>query len=219
LPKKIKNYDPDLFAPVPAGMFGFEKHYWDRGYKTIAGVDEAGRGPLAGPVMAAAVILTPEFDISGIDDSKKLSEKAREALYERITAKAKTWAVALVDAGEIDRINILQSTKKAMVKAIHSLKAQPDYVLVDGNQRLKIDLRQQTIVGGDGKSASIAAASILAKVARDRLMARYHEKWPEYDFLAHKGYATKKHMEAIKKYGPCPMHRMTFNKVKEFNKK
>ena len=197
-------------------MFGFELRLWDRGYNFIAGVDEAGRGPLAGPVVAGAVILDPDFDISGINDSKLLSESQRESLFERIIHHARCWSVEKADSLEIDDINILQATKLAMGRAIGQLEEKPDYVLVDGNQRLTIKYRHQTIVKGDSKSASIAAASIIAKVTRDRIMVNFHKKWPMYNFASHKGYATKEHCRAIARYGPCPIHRKTFSKVKEF---
>ncbi|MDP4117765.1 MAG: ribonuclease HII [Bacillota bacterium] len=182
------------------------------GYDLIAGVDEAGRGPLAGPVFAGAVILPTDCAIEGIDDSKKLSEKKREELFELITEKAIAWAVASVDEKEIDEINIRNATYKAMNMAVNSLKAMPEYVIVDGDAVTNMEIPHMCVIKGDAKSRSIAAASILAKVSRDRYLMELDKQYPEYQFAKHKGYGTKLHTEMILKYGPCPIHRRTFLK-------
>ena len=174
----------------------------------LAGVDEAGRGPLAGPVFAAAVVLPCDVIIDGINDSKKLSEKKREKLYDEICEKALSYCIASVDEKEIDEINILQATFKAMRNAVAGLSIKPDYVLIDGNKGPGIEC--ETVVKGDSKSMSIAAASILAKVSRDRYIVKLSEKYPGYGFEKHKGYGTKAHYEAIEKLGICPIHRKTF---------
>ena len=176
----------------------------------LAGVDEAGRGPLAGPVFAAAVILADDVIIEGINDSKKLSEKKRELLYDEICEKAISYCVASVDEKEIDDINILQATFKAMRNAVSGLSVTPDYVLIDGNKSPSTSFAEETVVKGDSKSMSIAAASILAKVSRDRYITGIADKYPGYGFEKHKGYGTKAHYEAIEKLGICPIHRKTF---------
>lgn len=176
----------------------------------LAGVDEAGRGPLAGPVFAAAVILADDVIIEGINDSKKLSEKKRERLYDEICEKAISYCVASVDEKEIDDINILQATFKAMRNAVSGLSVTPDYVLIDGNKSPSTSFAEETVVKGDSKSMSIAAASILAKVSRDRYITEIADKYPGYGFEKHKGYGTKAHYEAIEKLGICPIHRKTF---------
>lgn len=181
-------------------------------YEYIAGVDEAGRGPLAGPVYAAAVILKPSARIDGINDSKKLSEKKREELYDVIIENSVAYSVYSVDEKTIDEVNILNATHMAMNGAVNSLSVQPDFVLIDGNSIKNMTLPHETIVKGDAKSISIAAASILAKVSRDRYIIKMAEKYPEYGFEKHKGYGTKAHTEAILKYGPCEIHRKTFLK-------
>lgn len=191
--------------------YSYEKAALQKGYKYICGVDEAGRGPLAGPVCAAAVILPLDTVIEGLDDSKKLSEKKREALFDLITEKAVAYGIAYGSVEEIEEFNILGATYIAMCRAIEKLKKNPDYVLIDGNRfppMLKTE--GECIVKGDSKSMSIAAASILAKVTRDRLLLEYAEKYPEYGFEKHKGYGTKVHIEAIKKYGMCEIHRPSF---------
>lgn len=183
------------------------------GVRFLCGVDEAGRGPLAGPVYAAAVILSPDRIPEGLDDSKKLSEKRRELLYDRILASASAWCVASASVEEIEEINILQATYRAMQRAVEGLTLLPDLILVDGNRRppgLAGSVR--TIVKGDALSASIAAASILAKVSRDRLMTELDRRYPEYAFAKHKGYGTALHMERIRTYGPSPVHRLSFLK-------
>ena len=181
-------------------------------YRLICGVDEAGRGPLAGPVCAAACVLPDGLQINGLNDSKKLSETRREALYSIIMAEAVAWAVCLVDEKAIDEINILQATFRAMRGAVSNLNLTPDICLVDGNQDPGLGLPTQTIVKGDASCASIAAASILAKVTRDRLMLEYDTQYPGYGFAAHKGYGTKAHYAAIDALGPCPIHRRSFLK-------
>ena len=199
------------------GMWTYEREQWKNGVQTVCGVDEAGAGPLMGPVYAAAVILPRELDIPGLNDSKKLTEKKREALYEVITAQAVAYSVARVEAAEIDKMDILNARMLAMQKAIDGLTVRPDLALIDGNRdhgsRYAIQIPHQLIVGGDGKSASIAAASILAKVSRDRYVStELDAKYPQYQFAKHKGYGTKLHYQMLNQYGPCPEHRMTFLK-------
>lgn len=184
-------------------------------YRWIAGVDEAGRGPLAGVVVAAAVILDPSRPIPGLRDSKKLSEKKRDQLYPEITDKALAWAIASVSAGEIDEINILQASLLAMKRAVEALAIQPEIALVDGNQCPRLACRVVAIVKGDSKVEAISAASILAKVERDRQMQALHALYPQYGFNQHKGYPTAAHMALLKQYGPCPEHRRSFGPVRE----
>lgn len=191
-------------------MKQFEDEY--RVYGNICGVDEAGRGPLCGPVVAGAVILPKEYDILYINDSKKLSEKKREELYDEISEKALAWSVGIVSPERIDEINILQATYEAMRIAIQNLSIVPDILLNDAVTIPEVDIRQVSIIKGDAKSQSIAAASIMAKVTRDRIMAQYDMMYPEYGFSKNKGYGTKQHIEAIKEIGPCPIHRRTFIK-------
>ncbi len=182
--------------------------------KLVAGVDEAGRGCLAGPVVAGAVILDATRPIFGLRDSKTLSEKRRNELFEVIKEKSLAWAIAMTEPDEIDRINILQSTLLAMGKAVLSLQKKPDCLLIDGNQKTSLPLEQKTIVKGDSLCACIAAASIVAKVTRDRIMvAMEREKYPGYGFSKHKGYPTKEHFEALRNLGPCPIHRKSFKGV------
>ena len=195
----------------------YEQQAHDAGYALVCGVDEAGAGPLMGPVYAAAVILPEKFELPGLNDSKKLTEKKREALYEVITAQAVAYSVARVEAAEIDEMDILNARMLAMQKALDGLTLRPDLALIDGNRdhgsRYAIQIPHQLIVGGDGKSASIAAASILAKVSRDRYVStELDAKYPQYQFAKHKGYGTKLHYEMLDQYGPCPEHRMTFLK-------
>lgn len=193
--------------------FEFEKNFANKGYKLVCGVDEAGRGPLAGPVYAAAVILNKDDFIEGLNDSKKLSEKKREQLFDIIIEKAKAYSIAFASVEEIEEVNILNATYIAMNRAIDGLKLNAGFALIDGNRVPEgIKIPCETIVKGDSKSQSIAAASILAKVSRDRLLLEYDKKYPEYNFKKHKGYGTKEHTEAILKYGPCPIHRMSFLK-------
>lgn len=199
----------DLWTP--------EREQWNNGYSLLCGVDEAGAGPLAGPVYAAAVILPREIEIPGLNDSKKLTEKKREALYGLVTARAEAWSVAFATAEEIDELDILNARMLAMQRAIGGLAIQPDLALIDGNRdhgsRVAIETPHVTLIGGDGKSASIAAASILAKVSRDRYVSRELDaRYPQYGFAGHKGYGTKAHYAALDQYGPCPAHRRTFLK-------
>ncbi len=190
----------------------YEREAQNNGYNAVCGVDEAGRGPLAGPVFAAAVILPQGLAIEGIDDSKKLSEKKREALYDEIKSLAVAFNVAFATEKEIDEINILNATFLAMKRAVYGLSLRPDLVFVDGNRAPALELPTKTIVKGDSLSASIAAASILAKVERDRLMKKLSEKYPDYGLEKHKGYGTKMHVEAIKRHGPAEVHRNSFLK-------
>jgi len=190
----------------------FEKQIWAKG-RIPAGVDEAGRGPLAGPVVAAAVVLPDDCKIDGLDDSKKLSPSKRKKIFEEIKLVAISYAVGIVEPQEIDKINILQAALLAMEISVKKLTTKPDYLLIDGNQKTSLLLIQETIVKGDTKSCSIAAASIIAKVTRDTIMEEYHLTYPEYNFKGHKGYPTKEHYQAIKEYGPCPIHRKTFRGV------
>ncbi len=190
----------------------YERESQNNGYNVVCGVDEAGRGPLAGPVFAAAVILPQGLAIEGIDDSKKLSEKKREALYDEIKSLAVAFNVAFATEKEIDEVNILNATFLAMKRAVDGLSLRPDLVLVDGNRAPALELPTKTIVKGDSLSASIAAASILAKVERDRLIKKLSEKYPSYGLERHKGYGTKMHVEAIKRHGPAEVHRKSFLK-------
>ncbi|MGE4485613.1 MAG: ribonuclease HII [Oscillospiraceae bacterium] len=189
-----------------------ENECFAEGFASICGVDEAGRGPLAGAVYAAAVILPPGFEIKGLDDSKKLSEKKREEFYGVIVEKAVSYGVASASEREIDELNILYATYLAMNRAIEKLSKAPELSLIDGNRSAGIRFPNRCIVGGDGKSVSIAAASILAKVTRDRYMKSLSEEYPEYLFDRHKGYGTKLHYDMLRKYGPCPVHRLSFLK-------
>lgn len=189
-----------------------EKELWAKG-KTPAGVDEAGRGPLAGPVVAAAVILPEGPALEGIDDSKKLSHLRRKAMLERITNTAISFAIGIVEPERIDEINILRASLLAMELSVNNLDTKPDFLLIDGNQRTSLLIPQNTIIKGDSRCCSIAAASILAKVTRDSIMEKYDDLYPEYNFKKHKGYPTKEHLEAIRKFGPCPIHRRTFRGV------
>ena len=196
----------------PTDLWAYEREAFADGVKLVCGVDEAGRGPLAGPVCAAAVILPPELVIPGLNDSKKLTDKKRRELYDLITAEAVSYGIAFASEKEIDEINILQATFLAMARAMEKLPPQPELALIDGNRAKDFGLPVRTIVKGDSLSASIAAASILAKVTRDRLMEQYDEAYPQYGFAIHKGYGTKRHYEALREFGPSPIHRMTFLK-------
>jgi ribonuclease HII len=198
-------------------LWHFEKEAVRKGFRDVAGIDEAGRGPLAGPVVSAAVILPAAFDDSDVTDSKKLTAPAREHLYERIYAQAAAVGIGIVDPLEIDRINILQASLLAMAMAVQNLIPRPDFLLIDGTFRIASDLPQIAIIKGDALSISIAAASIIAKVTRDRLMQVYHQYYPQFDFPQHKGYPTKAHKEAIQKFGCCPIHRKSFRGVKEYS--
>lgn len=193
-------------------MLEFENKAKQQGYLLIAGADEAGRGPLAGPVAAAACILDPDKPIYGLNDSKKLSASRREQLYEEIISKSLAYAVRMSYPTEIDRINILQATKKAMLEAINSLVPAADYLLLDAIELKQLRQPSLSLVKGDARSVSIAAASILAKVTRDRLLLEYDEEYPHYGFASHKGYGTKQHYDALLEFGPTPIHRMSFLK-------
>jgi len=194
-----------------AGMKEYERQYAGKGF--ICGVDEAGRGPLAGPVVAAAVILPEDETFIYLNDSKKVTEKRREALYEQIVSKAVSYGIGIVSHDIIDEINILQATYRAMRSAVENMDIRPDVCLVDAVTIPDLgDIEQVPIIKGDAKSVSIAAASVLAKVTRDRMMAEMGEKYPQYGFEKHKGYGTKAHIEAIREFGPCPEHRRTFIK-------
>ena len=198
-------------------LWDYERQAWNSGAETVCGVDEAGAGPLMGPVYAAAVILPADCVIEGLDDSKKLTEKKREALFPVIFEKAVACAVASVDASEIDATDILSARMKAMQLAIDALEVPADYALIDGNRdhgaSAKITTPHETVIGGDGVSLSIAAASVLAKVSRDRYVVEVLDpQYPEYQFTRHKGYGTKLHYEMLDRYGPSPVHRMTFLK-------
>lgn len=192
--------------------YSYEKLAIEKGFKTVCGIDEAGRGPLAGPVYAAAVILPIDLEIDGLNDSKKLTEKKREALFDVVCEKAISYSIGIATEKEIDEINILNATFLAMRRAVDGLSVKPDYALIDGNQHPGLSIQDETVVKGDGKSMSIAAASILAKVSRDRFMLEIAEKYPEYCFEKHKGYGTKLHYEMIEKYGVSPVHRRSFLK-------
>lgn len=193
-------------------LWSIERRYYEEGLEYLCGVDEAGAGPLAGRVYAGAVILPLGLELPYLNDSKKVSEQRREILYDLICQKAIAWSVAWVDEQEIDRINILNARMLAMEKAIVALWPRAEFALIDGNRSRGISIANETVVKGDGKSASIAAASILAKVSRDRYMREMAERYPRYGFERHKGYPTKLHYERLREYGPCEIHRKTFLK-------
>lgn len=193
--------------------FEFENAAKAKGFKTVCGIDEAGRGPLAGPVCAACVVLRDGEMIEGLNDSKKLTEKKREALFKEITEKAVDYSIAMASEQEIDEINILQATFLAMRRAFEGLtKVSPDYALIDGNKTPGLPIEQEAVIKGDARSASVAAASILAKVTRDRYMMNMDKVYPQYSFSKHKGYGTKLHYQCLDEYGPSPAHRQTFLK-------
>ena len=192
--------------------FEYEEKHYAEGYSAICGCDEAGRGPLCGPVVAAAVILPRGEIIEGLNDSKKLSEKKREALFDVIRERAIAYAIGEASPAEIDEINILNASMLAMRRAVEALPLPADFALIDGNCSRGFYIPTETIVKGDSKSYSVAAASVLAKVTRDRQCKQLHEQYPEYNIAKHKGYPTKEHMDAVKKYGPSPIHRKTFLK-------
>ncbi len=194
-------------------MYSIERELASAGASPVAGVDEAGRGPLAGPVVAAAVVLDPENRVVGLDDSKKLSPRQREALLPEILAKARAVALAAAGPREIERINILQASLRAMATAVEGLGLEPAHVLIDGNKRIPVPLPQTPLVKGDSRCACIAAASVVAKVYRDRVMARMDGRFPGYGFGKHKGYPTRDHLAALARYGPCRIHRRTFRGV------
>lgn len=191
----------------------FENEAYNDGYEIVCGVDEAGRGPLAGPVCAAAVILPKGYVIDGVNDSKKLTEKKREALFDVIKEETLAYSIATASAQEIDEINILQATFLAMKRAVEGLDIKPNIALIDGNKEPHLDIPMRTVIKGDARSANIAAASILAKVTRDRYMLEMAEKYPEYQFDKHKGYGTKLHYEMLDAFGPCEIHRQSFLKT------
>ena len=193
-------------------MWEIEDENFAAGFQTICGVDEAGRGPLAGPVCAAAVILPPHVQIPGLNDSKKLSDKRRRELFPVIQEQALSFGIAFASEQEIDEINILQATFLAMKRAMEQLRVRPELALIDGNRETDFGIPVKTVIKGDSLSASIAAASILAKVTRDDLMIQMAERYPEYGFEIHKGYGTRAHYAALERFGPCPIHRMTFLK-------
>ncbi|MDD2271417.1 MAG: ribonuclease HII [Desulfuromonadaceae bacterium] len=203
-------------APLSIDTLLFEKSAYNSGFTCVAGIDEAGRGPLAGPVTAAAVILPVGLLLPGVDDSKKLSPDKREKLFDTIMAQALSVGVGSIDPAVIDQINILQATRCAMLAAVKQLIPQPDYLLIDGISTIESTIAQKTIKKGDSLSLSIAAASIIAKVTRDRLMIEMDSKYPGYGFSGHKGYGSASHMDAIKRLGPSPIHRLTFRGVKEY---
>lgn len=206
----------ELFSDEIVSTLYFEQQASLRGYQAVAGVDEAGRGPLAGPVVAAAVILPEVFDLPGLTDSKQLSEKQRDSLYPQIRQQAIAVGVGVASSGEIDRINILQATLLAMRRAIGRLSTAPDYLLIDGITALPLEISQQTLKKGDSRSLSIAAASVVAKVVRDRIMSSLDRQHPNYAFAKHKGYGTAQHRRAIAEFGPSRHHRMTFGGVREY---
>ena len=191
-------------------LWELENEIYDSGVSLICGVAEAGRGPLAGPVCAAAVILPRNIEIVGLNDSKKLSEKSREKLYDEICEKAMSFGIAFASVEEIEELNILNAAMLAMNRAIAQLEPQPELALIDGNRSSAIEINSRCVIKGDAKCADIAAASILAKVTRDRYMLDMAEKYPEYHFERHKGYGTKLHYEALREYGPCEIHRPSF---------
>lgn len=205
-----------MTAPAYRPSFRFERAALRHGAKIVAGVDEAGRGPLAGPVVAAAVILPDRYRLSGLNDSKQLSARQRDEFFLTLTTDPSVrFGVGIVDTEWIDRINILQATHRAMAEALRRLPVQPDHVLVDGLPVKSLTIAQTAIVKGDARSFSIAAASVIAKVTRDRLMLELHAQYPVYGFDQHKGYPTPEHLAALRAHGPCPVHRRTFGPVRE----
>lgn len=194
-------------------LYQYEEELEDNGIKYIAGVDEVGRGPLAGPVVVAAVIMPIDFRLKGINDSKKLSEKKRNELYKEINHEALAISISFVDEKTIDKINIYEATKKGMLEAISNLKIKPEHVLIDAMPLHELSIPHTSIIHGDALSASIAAASVIAKVTRDTFMEKMDLKYPHYGFKNHKGYCTKEHIQALEKYGPCPIHRKSFSPV------
>ena len=193
-------------------LWNYEHACYDEGYDIVCGVDEAGRGPLAGPVCAAAVILPRDLQIEGLNDSKKLTDKRRRALFDVITAQAVSYGIAFASEQEIDEINILQATFLAMRRALDQLSVRPAIALIDGNRETDFGFPVRTIVKGDSLSANIAAASVLAKVTRDDFMLEQAQRYPQYGFDVHKGYGTRAHYEALRQHGPCPIHRRSFLK-------
>ncbi len=208
--KKIQKHEEEMARLIE--MHAFEKAARKKGYKLVAGIDEAGRGPLMGPVVASAVILPNDCIIEGLDDSKKLSEQKRDQLFEVIQEKALAIGVGMADENEIDSINILNATKNAMKRAVEDMGMDPDYLLIDAVELADIDIEQEALIKGDARSLSIAAASVIAKVTRDRIVESLEVKYPGYGFAQHKGYGTKAHYEAIEKLGITPVHRKSFLK-------
>jgi ribonuclease HII len=196
-------------------MLSEERKLWEQGFLWVAGIDEAGRGPLAGPVYAAACVLPREFHLPGLNDSKKVSARRRESLFAEIPEQALFYGVGRAEAAEIDQINILQATKLAMQRALAAMSDRPDYLLLDAVRLPEVDLPQTALIGGDGLSVSIAAASILAKVSRDHWMLELHTRYPQYGFDRHKGYPTREHQQALRQFGPCPEHRRSYAPVRE----
>ena len=206
----------ELFEQLTPDMLQFESLARRQGFITIAGIDEAGRGPLAGPVVAAAVILPEGHRIAGVDDSKKIAEAKRNLLFDVIMKQAISVGVGISDSQTVDRVNILQATLRAMESAVSSLSPQPDCLLIDGISKTALQIHQKTIIKGDSLSLSVAAASIIAKVTRDRMMVAYEKEYPGYGFAGHKGYGSAAHMAAIAAMGPTPIHRLTFRGVREY---
>jgi ribonuclease HII len=208
-----------MLFPLPTQpMDYFERLYQRRGYQRIAGVDEVGRGPLAGPVVAAAVILPQDGVGERLFDSKQIPPKKREDLYQVISSRALGVGIGIIGQEEIDSLNILQATLKAMALAVGRLPFSPDFILIDGSQGIRLSIHQKAIPKGDQLSNSIAAASIVAKVTRDRIMEEFHQRYPQYNFARHKGYGTEEHRRAIQTFGVCDLHRKTFRGVKEYLK-
>ncbi len=205
-----------LFPEEEIDTLFFERAAHRCGYKSVAGIDEAGRGPLAGPVVAAAVILPSEFNLPGLTDSKRLTARQREVLYPLIRSQAVAVGIGLASAADVDSINILQATLRSMQQAVARLNYAADYLLIDGISRIQTILPQETLKKGDSRSLSISAASVIAKVVRDRIMQAYDKHYPEYGFAGHKGYGSAAHMQAIARCGPSPLHRKTFSGVKEY---
>jgi ribonuclease HII len=201
---------------MPCGL-RFEKLLWSKGVSLVAGIDEAGRGPLAGPVVAAVAVLPTKFSLAGLNDSKQLAEEFREELFETLTASGALvcYGVGIAEPAEIDRFNILRATFLAMQRAITALPMQPEHLLIDGLPVPVFQQPQTAIVGGDGKSKSIAAASVIAKVTRDRMMRKWHSEFPQYSFDRNKGYGTREHLESLQIHGPCPIHRRSFAPVSQ----
>ncbi|MCA9771956.1 MAG: ribonuclease HII [Myxococcales bacterium] len=212
--KRPKSRQLDLLARGPADLYAFEREARARGYGAIAGVDEAGRGPLAGPVVAAAVILPEGSEIPGLGDSKVIAPERREILFEEIHMRAQV-GVGVATHEEIDTINILRASHLAMCRAVEALRARPDFLLIDGHLTIPSEIAQRAIVKGDARSASVGAASIIAKVTRDQMMREACARFPGYGFSQHKGYPTRDHFEALRRQGPSPIHRRTFRGVAE----
>ncbi len=213
---ELWNEQDSLKKVSPEDTLYFERLFQEQGFELVAGADEVGRGCLAGPVVAAAVILPKVFHLDGLTDSKKLSKDQRQSLVPEIKRQALSFSIASISPEVIDRINILQASLRAMALAVEGLAMQPHAVLIDGNQPVPVSIPQKTVVRGDSRSISIAAASVVAKVHRDGLMEELDSRYPEYQFARHKGYATAVHRQALRSHGPCPLHRKTFRGVKEY---